>query len=62
MYKRNSEGHSDPTASEAISTISKEERQVHTLVHLIKDVCNLAGFKVVGRVEFQHKESGRRYK
>ena len=58
MYKRNSEGYSDPTASEAISTISKEERQVH----LIKDVCNLAGFKVVGRVEFQHKESGRRYK
>ena len=62
MYKRNSEGYSDPTASEAISTISKEERQVHTLVPLIKDVCNLAGFEVVGRVEVQHKESGRRYK
>lgn len=62
MNRRNSEGYFDPTASEAINTISKEEKQVHGLVHLIKDICTLAGYEVVGRIEFQHKETGRRYK
>jgi hypothetical protein len=62
MKGRNSEGYADPTAAEAIGTVSNEERQVHTLMHLIRDVCNLAGFSVVGRIEFEHKASGRRYK
>ncbi|MFA9375578.1 MAG: hypothetical protein ACERKZ_02375 [Lachnotalea sp.] len=62
MNKKNSEGYSDPTATQAIATISKEEKVIHTLTHTIKDLVRLAGFEVVGRIEFIHKESGRHYK
>jgi len=62
MKNRNHEGYADPTATEAIQTISNEEKQVHTLVHAFRDIAALAGFSIVGRIEFEHKSSGRRYK
>ena len=62
MIWKNSEGYSDPTAGKAIAEISNEEKQIHTLIHVIRDICTFAGFEIVGRIEFKHKENGRRYK
>ena len=62
MSGKNIEGYPDPTASKAIADISREEKQVHSLIHLIRDAAAMVGFEVVGRIEFEHKRSGRRYK
>ena len=62
MNGKNIEGYTDPTASKAIAEISREEKQVHTLIHLFRDTAALAGFEIIGQIEFEHKRSGRRYK
>ena len=54
MKNRNHEGYADPTATEAIQTISNEEKQVHTLVHAFRDIAALAGFSIVG---YDHRYS-----
>ena len=38
------------------------ENKVHALVHIIRDIANLAGFEVIGRIQFRHKKSGREFK
>lgn len=64
--KRNASGANDPTAYAALKPIVKSEtevdRQVHKLIAVIKNVADLTGFEVVGRIEFRHKESGREFK
>lgn len=62
MNGKNIEGYSDPTASKAIAEISWEERQVHHLIHVFRDMAALAGFEIIGRVEFEYRRSGKRYK
>ena len=62
----NSEGYADPTAYYGTLRVIKEETEmenkVHTLVHIIKDIANLAGFEVIGRIQFKHKKTGREFK
>lgn len=62
----NSEGYADPTAFHGTKNVIKEETEmenkVHTLVHTIRDIANLAGFEVIGRIQFKHKKSGREFK
>ena len=62
----NSEGYADPTTYFGMKNIIKEEKEVeekvHTLVHIIRDVVNLAGFEVIGRIQFRHKKTGREFK
>ena len=62
----NSEGYADPTAYHGTKEIIKEETEmenkVHTLVHIIRDIANLAGFEVIGRIQFKHKKTGREFK
>lgn len=62
----NSEGYADPTAFFGTKNIIKEETEmenkVHALVHIIRDIANLAGFEVIGRIQFRHKKSGREFK
>ena len=64
--KRNASGAKDPTAYAALKPIVAQETEVesklHKLIATMKNVANLAGFEVVGRVEFRHKESGREFK
>lgn len=64
--KRNASGAKDPTAYAALWPIDRYENEVesklHKLIATIKNVANLAGFEVVGRIEFRHKESGREFK
>ena len=62
----NSEGYADPTAFHGMKNIIREETEmedkVHTLVHVIKDIVNLAGFEVIGRIQFRHKKTGKEFK
>ena len=62
----NSEGYADPTAYFGTKNIIEEETEmenkVHSLVHIIRDVANLAGFEVIGRIQFRHKKTGKEFK
>lgn len=62
----NSEAYPDPTAYFGTKNIIKEETEmenkVHILVHIIRDIVNLAGFEVVGRIQFKHIKTGREFK
>lgn len=64
--KFNAEGYSDPTAyygtKEIIKQESEMDKQLHSLVHVIRDVTNLAGFEVVGRITFRHKKTGKEFR
>ena len=63
MYK-NSEGYVDPTAGAAMAAVKREENSElndrnHKLIHAIRNVVDLAGFEIVGRVTLKHKKSGK---
>ena len=63
MYK-NSEGYVDPTADAAMAAVKREENSElndrnHKLIHAIRNVVDLAGFEIVGRVTLKHKKSGK---
>lgn len=67
---RNKEGYHDPTAGEAIGTITKEERReekehnaaVADLIKMLKQIISLAGFELVGRIVLKDKETGKEYR
>lgn len=63
---RNVEGYLDPTASAAISQVSREEseveKRVHDLVKVLKYIINAAGFELSERVQLKDKKTGREYK
>lgn len=56
---RNTEGYSDPTAYRAIQNIDREEERFFKLLYAIFDICELAGFRVEGRIVLVDKRSGR---
>ena len=62
----NHEKYPDPTAYHALKNIDKEEKemekQVGDLIHVFKVISGLAGYEIVGRVQFKHKKSGRQFK
>jgi hypothetical protein len=62
----NSEGYSDPTAYNGLKNVIKSEaeieKQVSDLIHVFKVICTLAGFEIVGRIQFKHKKSGKIFK
>ena len=62
----NNEGYADPTAYHGLTEVIREEKkmdmQVSDLVHVIKVICNLAGFDVIGRLQFRHKKSGKEFR
>lgn len=64
--RRNASGVKDPTAEAALKPIAEQdnkiERQVHKLIAIIKNILDVAGFKLINRIEIKHKESGREFK
>lgn len=67
MYK-NSEGYVDPTAGAAMAAVKHEEKEKqyteladrnHRLIQVIRNVVDIAGFEIVGRVTLKHKKSGK---
>lgn len=67
---KNSEGYPDPTAGTAWNNIRREERQqeverlstISALIPVIKQMAELAGFEVVGRITLKDKATGKEYK
>lgn len=60
MYK-NSEGYVDPTAGAAMATVKREENaelndRNHRLIQVIRNIVDIAGFEIVGRVTLKHKK------
>lgn len=61
MYK-NSEGYVDPTAGVAMATVKREENaelndRNHRLIQVIRNIVDIAGFEIVGRVTLKHKKN-----
>lgn len=70
MHK-NAEGYPDPTAGAALSNIRKEQRQqeeaerlaaISRLIPVIKQVAELAGFEIAGRITLRDKKTGKEYR
>ena len=66
----NGSGCPDPTAYEAMMNIQKDEKNrnqlidevAYKVIHTIKNVLDLSGFELVGRIQMKHKKSGKIYK
>lgn len=58
---KNCENYNDPTAGEALTKIEIDEEDVafHKLLNAIFYLCELAGFRIKGRITFVKKDSGR---
>lgn len=58
----NESGYYDPTAYEAMKRISAVDDNAHKVVTTIKNILDLSGFELIGRIEIKHKKSGKIYK
>lgn len=52
----------DPTAKKAERAMTAEEKEVDTLVRMIRQIAGWAGFEIINRIEFRCKKSGRCYR
>ena len=66
--KRNAKGYPDPTAYKAIKNVEKREKElakrqeavrVRKLIDNISAICELAGFKIEGRIILKDIKTGR---
>ena len=57
----NHEGYADPTAYHGMKNVIQIEQQVSDIIHVVKLICDLSGFEVVGRITLRHKKSGREF-
>ena len=58
-FKRNASGYFDPTAYEAMKAIDEEDARFHKLLYTIFYLCELAGFRIEGRIVLTDKRTGR---
>lgn len=67
---KNREGYPDPTAREAFNNMRRKDRlqeierlnAISSIVKISKQMAELAGFEIVGRVTFRDKHTGREYR
>lgn len=68
--EKNSEGYPDPTAGTAWNNMRREERRqenerlsmISSLIPVMKQTAELAGFEVVGRIVLKDKATGKEYR
>lgn len=60
--RRNASGYFDPTAYTAIRRTDKEEKRFQKLLHTIFYICELAGFRIEGRIVLVDKRTGRTWR
>lgn len=64
--KKNAEGYADPTAYAALAPVIREEseqqKQVNSLIYILKYIINLAGFDLLNRIELHDRKTGRDYR
>lgn len=58
---KNGEGYTDPTASKAIKNALKDtdSERFHTLLHAIRDICELADFSIEERIILKDNRTGK---
>lgn len=63
---KNSEGYSDPTAHDAMTKVMREERELqqrlNTVISIMKNVADLAGFDLIARIALKDRKTGREYR
>ena len=67
---RNAEHYSDPTPAAAMKNIRKDERQkdaatllkISTIVPLLRQMADVAGFEILGRIPLRDKATGKEYR
>lgn len=67
---KNGEGYIDPTPDAAFGNIRREERKheserlekISSLIPIMKQTAELAGFEVVGRIVLKDKRTGKEYR
>ena len=57
--RKNASGCSDPTAYQAIMNVDADAARCNKLIHMIKDMCDLAGFKIDGHIVLIDQETGK---
>ena len=57
--KQNKEGYKDPTAYKVLRKEQLEEERFKRLMATIFYICELAGFRIEGRITFQDKKTGK---
>lgn len=68
MTYKNTEGYADPTAGAAIiqaePRLKKKEYnpEVTALVNILKQIIDIAGYEIVGRVTLRDKDTGKEYR
>lgn len=58
----NRDKYPDPTAKKVERALTVEEKEVDTLVRMIRQIAAWAGYDVVNRIEFRNRKSGRCYR
>ena len=62
----NGSGCPDPTAYAAMKNIQNENQPIdkvaHKVMNTIKNILDLSGFELIGRIQIKHKKSGKIYK
>jgi len=67
---RNAEHYADPTPAAALRNISKDERQkeavrldrIGSIVPLLRQMADIAGFEIIGRIPLRDKATGKEYR
>lgn len=67
---RNAEHYADPTPATAMRNINKDERQkeavrldrIGSLVPLLRQMADIAGFEIIGRIPLRDKATGKEYR
>lgn len=67
---RNAEHYVDPTPTAAMRNINRDERQkeaarlerIGSLVPLLRQMADIAGFEIMGRIPLRDKGTGREYR
>ena len=66
MVYRNKEGYADPTAGAAIHEAKAKKREynpeVTNLVSVLKQMIDIAGHEMVGRIVLRDKDTGKEYR
>lgn len=57
--KVNGSGCKDLTAYHAIKNVTREEERYKKLLQTIFNICDLAGYRVEGRIVLENKKTGR---
>lgn len=57
--RRNAEGYPDPTAYEATKNMNKDSERFYKLLRSIFVICELAGFRLEGRIVLKDEKTGK---